>query len=161
MRRVLIACLGLALSACATGPKFPVSEDAKAVTPNQMLATPEPGKRVVWGGMIVAATNLSDRTRLEILGYPLDAEQKPDTSAPAQARFLADKAGYLETADYANGRLVTILGETRGIEKGRIGEADYTYPLLRAEQLHLWPRPGSYDDTAPRIHFGFGLVIGN
>ncbi|MGF1642510.1 MAG: Slp family lipoprotein [Thiotrichales bacterium] len=149
------------LGACASGPRFAVTEAGRAITPDTLIAAPVSGQAVVWGGMIVNATNLRDSTRLEVLGYPLDSAQRPDTGRTAQARFLVDKAGYLETTDYGNGRLITVSGVTREVVKGKIGEADYSYPRVEAEQVHLWPKPGSYGDVGSRVHFGIGVMIGN
>jgi outer membrane lipoprotein len=42
-----------------------------------------------------------------------------------------------------------------GTRTGRVGEADYVYPVVAAKQLHLWPteRSGGGNST----FFGFGV----
>ncbi|MGF1547474.1 MAG: Slp family lipoprotein [Thiotrichales bacterium] len=164
MMKIRSVVLGVALAAlggCASGPQFPVTEEARAYTPDAMAAAPATGKAVVWGGMIISASNQRDSTRLEVLGYPLDGSQRPDTSRPAQTRFFADRPGYLETADYSNGRLVTVSGVTREVVKGKIGEAEYSYPRVEVDQIHLWSIAGRYGDVGSRVQFGIGVMIGN
>ncbi|MCK4389520.1 MAG: Slp family lipoprotein [Desulfobacterales bacterium] len=34
---------------------------------------------------------------------------------------------------------VTIAGEIQGKKIQRLGEIDYTYPLISAKEIHLWP----------------------
>ena len=95
---VLLA--GLLSSGCASGP-LPDDGVARELTPNGASATPESaeGRTVLWGGIIVAAKNLAERTRIEVVGYPLDRySQRPRTDEAPVGRFLAYEDGYLETA---------------------------------------------------------------
>jgi outer membrane lipoprotein len=161
MPRYLLAAVVLMLvGGCATTPRFDTNQTALSVTPDQALAEMDrlEGTRVLWGGVIVAARNLEKTTQLEVLGYPLDDRQRPRTDAEAQRRFLAVHEGYLETADYAQGRRVTLTGPLTGIRRGEVGDAPYTYPVVRAEDIELWPeeKPGS----EPRFHFGIGVIFG-
>ena len=113
---------------------------------------------VAWGGLIAAAKNLKDKSELEVVGYPLDSEHRPNHDAKPTGRFLVIQSGYLETADYAPGRLITVVGtvtETRG---GTVGEAKYIYPVVVATKLQLWPKP-SVERRDPGFHFGIGVGI--
>jgi outer membrane lipoprotein len=121
--------------------------------------TPMSGIRVLWGGVIVNSTNLTNRTRLEVLAYPLDSNHRPQTGKPASSRFLAYHQGYLETVDYAAGRQVSIVGAISGIEEGRLGEHSYQYPAIEAEKIHLWPVEQA--DSEPKVRFGFGILLHN
>ena len=156
----LILATALLLSGCATGPQFAAGETA--VTPKtaaQAIGDYE-GKAVVWGGLIVAATNLDNNTRLEVLSYPLNDNQRPDLNAEPQGRFLAMESGYLETLDYAPGRVITVRGTLSGREQGRIGAALYEYPVLQVERIHLW-RSGGEGSSRPNVHLGVGVIFGN
>lgn len=149
----------LLLSACATGPQYPTEGVELAVTPQQAVAEADKlkGKSVLWGGMIVNSTNLEKRTRLEVLAYPLDSDQRPDTGGNPMGRFLLFKDGYLETVDYAPGRRITVVGRLRGVQTGKLDETSYTYPVLDSNKLYLW---GKNDVTSePRVHFGFGVIF--
>lgn len=149
----------LLLSACATGPKYPTEGVEVTLTPQQATAEADShrDKRVLWGGMIINSTNLESRTRLEVLGYPLDSKQQPETDQQPYGRFLLFKEGYLETVDYAAGRHITVLGRFRGIEEGKVDETHYTYPVIEAEQLYLWSRRQA--PSEPRVQFGFGVIF--
>ena len=149
----------LLLAACASGPGITTDGVNETVTPRQASAEIDAlqGDQVLWGGMIVNSTNLENSTRLEVLGYPLDGSQQPQTSAEPSGRFLALEQGYLETADYRQGRLVTIKGVLSETQDGAIGEADYTYPVVQAEQIYLWPEEAARRDSG--INFGVGIGI--
>ncbi len=150
----------LLVAGCASGP-LRTEGVTRDIVPGEAAATDHVGDTVLWGGVVVNATNLEDRTRLEIVGYPLDEySQRPQTDAEPQGRFLAYREGYLETAEYGRGRRVTVRGEITGSERGRIGEAPYTYPAVAAEQLELWPERREQGNSRPRFHFGIGVLFG-
>jgi outer membrane lipoprotein len=153
----MILCLFLA--ACAGRPPLDRSRVDTTLTPEKVLADPQAavGRTVEWGGVIVSTTNLKDSTQIEVVGYPLDRTDRPDSSTKPQGRFLLTHKGYLESAVYGQGRVVTVVGPVTETKKGRIGEADYTYPVVSAEQLHIWPRERGY--TEPMIHFGIGVIF--
>ncbi|MHB8728095.1 MAG: Slp family lipoprotein [Sulfuricaulis sp.] len=113
---------------------------------------------VAWGGQIATAKNLKDRTELEVVGYPLDAVNRPDRDAKPTGRFIVIRSGYLETADYAPGRLITVVGMVTQTRAGTVGEAKYIYPVVMADRLRLWPRPDAAQGE-PRFHFGVGVGI--
>jgi len=156
--RPLITCLAL-LAACATGPRFETG-DTRPITPNEAVANIDAARssRVAWGGRIINTRNLKDSTEIEVLGYPLDDDGRPDTGAAAQHRFLLVHPGYLESADYRPGRLVSAAGTVTGIREGLVGEASYRYPALAAERIYLWPtsQPRS---RGSNVHFGVGVGV--
>lgn len=117
------------------------------------------GKTVLWGGVIIASTNLKESTQLEILAYPLGSDQRPMSEDQAMGRFLAIQKGYLETTDYTQGRYITVKGTLGSTQKGRIGDSEYIYPVVNITQLHLWSKEGEY--VEPRVRFGIGVMIHN
>lgn len=148
------------LTACATSPKLETAGVDQTLTPKAVAeGNIEAGARVMWGGVIIATTNLKEQTQIEILAYPLDDDQHPDTAKPPLGRFLATQGGYLESNVYSQGRLITLTGSLQEKVTGRIGAADYIYPLIKIEQLHLWPERG--DSAEPRFHFGIGVMLHN
>jgi len=148
----------LLLAGCAT--TFDVGGADTRLTPQQAAAAIETArnKTVAWGGVIVDARNLADRTQLELLGYPLDDRNRPDRDAAPVGRFLAMHPGYLETADYQAGRLVTVVGTVAETRVGTVGEARYVYPVLNVTGLKLWPT-AQQEAAEPRFHFGVGVGI--
>lgn len=113
---------------------------------------------VAWGGLIAAAKNLMDKTELEVVGYPLDSSNRPDRDAAPTGRFLVIQPGYLETADYAPGRQITVVGTVTETRTGTVGEAKYIYPVVAANKLQLWPQPSDVR-REPNFHFGIGVGI--
>jgi outer membrane lipoprotein len=150
----------LTLAGCASAPK--VTENAvRSVTPTQAAAT-EIGVRsrpLQWGGIIVETRNLEQTTELEILAYPLKSNGQPDLSASPTGRFIAQRPGYLERIDYRKGRRVTATGKLTERRTGQVGETAYTFPVLLADELVLWPEQ-SDRQAKPRVNFGIGVGSG-
>lgn len=160
MSRMIVALLAAAaLAACATGPSFDEAGVNRNVTPRLAAtdATLGQGARVSWGGIILGSSNLKDATQIEVLGHPVGRNRRPDTAANPIGRFLILKEGYLETADYAPGREITVVGFLRGTQQGQVGGAAYTYPVVRPDDLYLWPKAGLR--RGPDVHFGIGVGI--
>lgn len=157
---VAIPCMALLLAACATTPPIDLAGAETGLTPGEAAANIErvQGRRVAWGGVIVLTRNLKDATEIEVLSYPLDDSGRPKIEGQAGRRFLVVHKGYLESADYHNGRRLTAVGSVSGTRDGLVGEAPYVYPVLQAERLHLWPveQRGRRD---PNIRFGVGIGV--
>jgi len=149
------------LAACTTTPKFDSSDIDLSINPQQAVAQSETlqGVQVLWGGVIISSVNLKEVTQFEVLAYPLASDQRPDTDKPPLGRFLAFQAGYLETSDYAQGRLISISGTLQDKRRGRIGETEYIYPVVKINQLHLWKK--HVDASEPQFHIGIGVMFSN
>ena len=114
---------------------------AKELSLNLVLKDPEAyqGKTVLWSGVIVRSVNLKEGTMIEVLQKPADTRGKPKDVDKSEGRFLALYPGYLDVAIYNGGRKVTVAGEVQGKKIQRLGEIEYTYPLISAKEIHLWP----------------------
>lgn len=163
MRRLTLLLSSLAvLVACAGNPPVLDTENTR-MDP----APKDAGKDIeaagesplVWGGVIVNATNLESQTQLEILSYPLTRSLRPDTSRTPTGRFLIRHEGYLETIDYAPGRKLTAVGSVKNLQNQMVGEASYNFPVMQDRQLHLWSE--QEEIAQPRFNFGFGVVLTN
>lgn len=158
---LIAATLMLALGACASGPDFR-TEGVSDLTPESTLADGESaqGERVLWGGRILAVRPLEHGTQLELLAFPLRRNHMPDQNQSSQGRFLVMHSGFLEPADWSPDRLVTVSGVLDGFEDARIGEATYRYPVVRPDDLHLWPADASRaGSTSSGVNFGFGVIL--
>lgn len=163
LRPQVITCIfliTLLTGACATTPAFNTKNVVTNVTPRQSVAqfAMNKGKKMLWGGIILNSTNTKQGTQFEVLAYPLDNDMRPQPTAPTVGRFLGDVPLYLETADYAPGRMLTVTGELTATQEGKIGEAEYRYPVLQIDQHFLW----SQEDERPvdtSIHFGIGVIF--
>ena len=161
LRLFLMLLTTIILVACASSPSFDTAGIDTSLTPKQAVDRSQAlqGEPVLWGGVVLVSTNLKDSTQLEILAYPLDSNQRPNREQNPLGRFLAVHEGYLETADYAQGRLITVRGTLANKRIGRVGEAEYTYPVVSIDQLHLWSKQS--DSSEPQIQFGIGVMFHN
>lgn len=156
----LLTVIALVLAACATGQRFDTGHyDAKS-RPADVAENPEPyaDAAFLWGGVIVNSVNTQSGTQIEVLAYPLTSSQQPDPDAAPSGRFLISDPHYLETLDYAPGRLVTAGGTFNGTRSGQIGDATYVYPVITPDRLRLWPKDNRRNE--PQFHIGIGAVFG-
>jgi outer membrane lipoprotein len=158
MNKVLLPCLlsVLLLAGCASSP--PPAQDT-GPTPDEVIAGNIAAQNVHWGGRIVRVDNLRDRTRVEVLAFPLSSLGEPLVNARAQGRFIVEKTGFLEPREYAPDRRVEVHGQLQGFEDGVVGDAAYRYPVVAVEQVKLWPDANATGPSArqPRVNFGFGV----
>jgi len=142
--RLLLILFLLLLASCA----HPISKGLRnqvdpALSFNQIQQSPDNfvGKKVVWGGAIVATRNLKDVTEIEVVEKNLDYLGYPSSSNESQGRFLFRKQGYLEAEIFAKGRMITGGGTVVGIKSGKIGEVEYEFPVIEIEEIKLWDAP--------------------
>ena len=76
------ALLTLALAGCAPAPIYKPTANNAAVPPSQVAREPERygTSDVIWGGRIVQVRNFADHSEIEILAYPLDGSQRPQSN---------------------------------------------------------------------------------
>ncbi|MCW8831606.1 MAG: Slp family lipoprotein, partial [Gammaproteobacteria bacterium] len=124
-----------------------------------VVAEPEisQGKTILWGGTILDTQNLEDSTQIEVLAYPLNSFHKPLQESKPLGRFIIRHQGYLEAATYAQGRLITVLGNIENSQRGKVGESTYVYPVISTKQLHLWSLHDDQNRTS--FHLGIGIRL--
>jgi outer membrane lipoprotein len=115
---------------------------------------------VEWGGQIVAVHNLRNRTELEVLAYPLAPGGRPGSRGAPLGRFIAVRAGFLEPADFAPGRLLTVSGVVGPPREGTVGEARYLFATVSAENLRLWQDDYQPSGVIPYGTIGIGVGSG-
>ena len=155
---LILMLLGLVMS-CVSSPEFNSSGVDKSLTPQSVIAEPAQniGKLALWGGTILDSRNLKNATQIEVLAYPLDSSQRPLRDKKPLGRFIISHPGYLELASYPQGRLISVLGIVGDSQKGKVGEIQYIYPVIRAQQLHLWPLNDERRQSG--FHFGIGIQM--
>ncbi len=151
----------LMLAACAPAPLYKTSVSTVIATPAQVAQTPErySGNEVVWGGRIVHVGNFPDHSEIELLGYPLDSSQRPRANDSGGGRFIAVLRGYVEPLDYPAGALMTVDGKLNGTRAGKVGEADYLFPLVDVRQSHVWTSE-EMGKGRNNVRFGVGVGVG-
>jgi outer membrane lipoprotein len=154
--------ISLALVLLTGGCATPRLADDTGPTPADVIAGRAADGQVHWGGRIVGIENLRDRTRLEVLAFPLASDGEPLVTEAPQGRFIVERPGFLEPHDYAPDRRVEVRGRVAGTEVGEVGDASYRYPVVRGDQVTLWPDLSSepVPERRPRINFGFGFGSG-
>jgi len=147
------------LAGCATPPIRDTAQ-VSALTPLdvQQGGPAADGTEVLWGGRIVAFDNRADHAEIEVVAFPLARDQSPLTEAPSEGRFLLVLPGYVESADYAVGRHLTVRGLLAGTREGKVQEYAYLYPVVRGRDVHVWPW-GFMFDRRPRVSIGIGVGI--
>lgn len=155
--------IGIAAAGCASTAercRAPVGD--RALTPLVAAASEARiGEPVTWGGTLVSARNRVDATDLEVLAYPLGDCGRPLLDRPAQGRFLIRRPGYLETADLHPGRSITASGRIIASADGRIGDAEYRFPVLEDVAPTVWPeRDRAYDSDRGRVRPWVSVGIG-
>jgi len=157
---IVIALLLMTLSACTTLESSAPAGN-RSISPDQVVrGTFLPSTSPIeWGGVIVGLDNLKQTTELQIIAYPLMRNGQPDTDEAPMGRFIAISEGYLESGDYTRGRRVTVSGTLDSVRNGKIGQADYKFPVLITQQIHLWPKQ-QVGGSTPSFNFGFGVGSG-
>ena len=160
IRRYIVLPVLIVLYACASGPGYDTRRANLAISPRSAVAelAMVRDQTVLWGGVILKVINMESVTRLEVLAYPINREQLPQLDAEPRGRFILEHQGFLDPATYAEGRLLTTIGVIAGSDRGAVGDVEYTYPVIRASDIHLWPRDSKHTDR--KVHFGIGVGIG-
>jgi len=156
--------LGMVISGCQPRPDaLRLAPAETEIQPRQVVESAAyDGRQVAWGGIVVESRNLVDRTRIELLAFPLDNDGHPKVNASPTGRFLADYFGFLDPVDYGAGRRITVRGTLHGTQSGKVGEAAYTYPLVEAVEMKLWPDSSRTSNGfwPPQLNIGIGVYGG-
>lgn len=131
----------LLLGACSTVPENISSPAVSAVTLSQATENPArvKGTQVRWGGTIARVENRQQQTRVEIVARELYDDGEPKKSDQSLGRFIAEIKGFLDPAIYAVGRNFTVVGTLAATMQGKLGEMNYTYPVVETDSYYLWP----------------------
>jgi outer membrane lipoprotein len=100
------------------------------------------GTLVIWGGEILRTVNSEGKSDIIVLETPLDQWEKPVSDVHSRGRFIVQDNRFLDPAVFAKGRKITVAGVMIGEQRQRLGRTSYTYPLIRANQIHLWEESG-------------------
>ncbi|MCG3759985.1 Slp family lipoprotein [Vibrio cincinnatiensis] len=139
VRLLLLSILAM-LTACSSLPPQLASDQASVISDyaqwSQMGENAEGHVRL--GGVIAQVTNLSDRTRIEIVNLPIDSLGRPNLSHEPQGRFVGYVDGFLDPVTFGPGRLISVIGTTDPLERGSVGEYDYLFPVMNIHGYYLW-----------------------
>lgn len=142
-RRILfLAVVGaLALGGCATIPQ-PLQGNYAPVSLESARSGATTATPVRWGGEIIQTEPREQQTCFFVLAQPLDSQARPERGKESDGRFVACKQGFYDPEVFAKGREITVTGTLSGTVQHKIGQFDYTYPKVEANNIYLWkPRP--------------------
>jgi outer membrane lipoprotein len=105
------------------------------------------GTHVRWGGTIAAVDNQASETWIEVVARALDSSGEPRQTDHSPGRFIAIIDGFVDPALYAEDREITVSGVVEKAVTRKIGDYDYTLPVVRVESHLLWPL--RYEPDAP------------
>ncbi len=148
--------LGLALLAlvlgCAEAQIAPeIRGQAVPVDFAQLTANPERflNETVILGGQIIKTMPTPEGTVITVLETKTENLGRPEGPETSRGRFMAVYQGFLDPEVYGAGRQVTVAGQVMGKRVEKLGEVDYAYPLIRAQDIYLWPKPEPRPYYAP------------
>lgn len=135
-------------AACSTKPPLPVPAENPPLSIVRDSVAAWQGKPVTWGGVILETTAREKTTHIAVLAKPLASNAEPLEVDQSLGRFIAVFSGFRDPAIFAAGRKLTVYGTVSGSEKRKVGEFDYDYVMVQADNAHLWPvpQPSRYDD---------------
>lgn len=153
--RSIVLALVFRLTACATNQD--TSDGSVDHIPfQQVKSAPDSfkGQSVIFGGEVLTARRMKDGTRIEILQLPLDRSGSPGYDlTQSQGRFLAIYKEFLDPATIPHGTIVTVAGEVTGTMTLPLDETEYTYPVVEAKRVQVWP---DADQSVQRIRPYYG-----
>ncbi len=131
----------LTLAACATQPPVKLATGPFTnITPLAAQTQNFAGNKVRWGGTIATVTPKKNETCFQVVSHALDSAARPEEEDKSDGRFMACSPGFYDPVIYAAGREVTVAGTLQPPVSGKIGEYDYLFPLIAAEEIYLWPK---------------------
>jgi outer membrane lipoprotein len=111
------------------------------------------GHRVILGGYVVETVNEPDGSLLTVLQAPLNSRNKPKSLDLSEGRFLVRTKEFLDPEIYCKGRKLTVGGKVSGVRSQPLGNRLYQYPVIEAEELHLWPKEPQHIKPHDSYHY--------
>ena len=158
----MLFALGLSLAGCATTPpaiRRAPPGDLQLVEARDNVSA-HTGTVIRWGGIIVSVENAHDETWIEVLEYKLGRSGRPDRDSQSDGRFLIRESLFLDPVIYAKDREITVVGTLEGEVERSIGKQPYLFPVVSADEHHLWKADRRRYAYYPRHHFGFHSNFG-
>ena len=141
-RALMLLVFPVLLTACAGSVPRAISEkpaNAPSVEVARSTDTGLSGTTVRWGGVIARVENRQTETWIEVVDRPLDRFGRPLETDASGGRFIARVQEFIDPQVHANGRLITVAGTLEKNTRRNIGDYLYTYPLVKADIIYLWP----------------------
>lgn len=145
-----LLCLPMFLLSCSSNVPLeirePLPDDLALKTVRADIAS-FISQQVRWGGIILHTENHKDSTHLTILAQPLNSSGRPSTTDISVGRFIAVVPAFLEPVVYKLDREMTFTGTIKGSEIHKVGEFEYSYPVIDVKRYYLWPEFAPISDV--------------
>jgi outer membrane lipoprotein len=92
----------------------------------------------ILGGIIAEAKNTREGTEIEVVQTPVDRYGYIIDNDASEGRFMVFTKKQLDPLIYKKGRLITLAGRLKGTKAGLLGNVEFTYPLIEADEIYLW-----------------------
>lgn len=129
----------------------------KDVSFGQLLQAPDKylNKTFILGGTIVETKNRKTGSEIEIIENPVDQYGEIVDKDVSEGRFILLSPLYLDPKIYRENRRVTMAGKLIGTRTAMLGDVEYVYPLLEAEEIYLWKSTMYYYQPYPYVYDPF------
>ena len=158
MKTTLSLLVALLLAGCVSTP--PIA-NAPVLSPAPYLAGEQIERYldvdVLWGGSIVETRQFDRYAEIEVVAYPLDHLQRPALDAPEQGRFIALRAGQLDTREFTRGRFLTLRGPITGDRLRELRGQTERLAEMDAREIVLWP--WDYRFRRSNVSIGIGVRL--
>jgi outer membrane lipoprotein len=159
MRRIfIILAIAILLSGCAHAISQELREQTdKELTAEMLFKDPVAykGQTVILGGIIINTRNTDKGSFVEVLQTPLDSRGRPEDTDFSYGRFIFFNKEYIDAAIFSKGKAVTVGGKIAGKTIRPLGDINYTYPLIHAQEVHLFGPKRSLP-----VYFSIGVYSG-
>jgi outer membrane lipoprotein len=154
-RFLLFICISIVFSGCAHVVSKEMRDRAElGISPDLVFQDPDSfkGRVIILGGFIVRTMGADGGSYIEVVQNPLDSSGRPGDRDISAGRFLIFSEGHVDSSIYSAGREVTVAGEVLGKKTLPVNGAEYGYPVIKSEELHLIKERGRIP-----IHLGIGI----
>jgi len=143
IKTVSLLLASLMISACTNMPTSIQSDSTFQLSLQtvQQKSADFKGKTVRWGGVITQVINNADDTWVEVLSLDLNSHARPSGSRKnSQGRFIAKITQFIDPEIYQEGHSITVVGILADKIDGKIGEFNYSFPVVIVQGHHLWSK---------------------
>lgn len=163
---LIFTALSLVLTGCVSAPQGLEPKQFEALNLKNVQVQDYDCRcvKVRLGGKVVSAKALKDKTKIEVLNQTVAYfSAKPIVDSYSDGRFIAYLDGFVDPENLKD-QYVTVGGVLSGKELGKIDQADYSYPVVQADQYRIWKLvkeyyydPDDVYDYAPFYPYGRGF----
>ena len=149
---LLLFALLLAVTGCSSIPRDIADGPEASPTVSQVQENPVKwlGSPVRWGGSIVTTDNADNLTRIELVSRPLLRNARPSSASDStDGRFIVEVNGFLDPEIYESGRFLTVVGTLEALKSGKVGNQDYSFPVVEVQSHYLWEKVLPYQYIYP------------